>query len=477
MSRLVAALDLRPDETPDLAPHNLEAEQALLGAILFDANALDELGGLQALHFHEPFHARLFEAIRTIAATGLRPEAIALWERFKLDPAMLELGGLRYLADLVDRAPPAITAPTYASVILDTSLRRDLIRLAEETAFAARREPLAALDQLARVEGSLTELARSGDTAKATPIGLDALETIEAARRGEFAGAPVGLQTIERVTGGIRQADVWFIGGRTSIGKSVAGLCLGRGIAENGRGVMMFSLEMPRQEVQARLIADLAYDPEARYDAAYGGNISYGELLKGRGRPDVWDKARSAARRLAELPFVVTDAGGLTIDDIRSRALRQMRAWEKAGVSRGAVLIDHIGLVRPVRRTDSKAADTADTVNELKDVAKQIGVPIIALVQVNRQTENRTDKRPTLADLNWSGAIEQIADLVCLLYRDSYYLERSAADGDWDRAQEVKHELDLLIAKNRSGPICNLKAFVDVASNVIRDLPDAGVLR
>ena len=357
-------------------------------------------------------------------------------------------------------------------MIIDAALKRELIRVADETGYAARKESTSALDQLARAERSLADLVRAGDAAKPLPIGLDALDTIEAARCGEFVGAPIGLETLDRVTGGIREQDVWFIGGRTSIGKSVAGLAVGRRIAEQGRGVKMFSLEMPRREVQARLIADMAYDPEARYDAAYGGgNITYADLLKGRARPEAWEKAREAARRLAELPFVVTDAGGLTIDDIRSQALRQMRAWTKAGVRSGAVLIDHIGLVRPTRKTDSKAADTADIVNELKDIAKQIGAPIIALVQVNRQTETRNDKHPTLADLNWSGAIEQIADVVCLLYRESYYLERSSVGGDWDRAQACKHDLELLIAKNRSGPICNLKAFVDVACNVVRDLP------
>jgi replicative DNA helicase len=167
--------------------------------------------------------------------------------------------------------------------------------------------------------------------------------------------------------------------------------------------------------------------------------------------------------------------GGLTIEDIRSQAQRQMRAWEKAGVQRGAVFIDHIGLVKPhSKRADSKAAETADIVNELKAIAKQLRAPVIALCQVNRNTESRNDKRPTLADLNWSGAIEQIADFICLLYRESYYLDRSADADDQAKAGMVEHEIELLIHKNRSGPICNLKAFVDIACNVIRDLPDQG---
>ena len=114
-------------------------------------------------------------------------------------------------------------------------------------------------------------------------------------------------------------------------------------------------------------------------------------------------RARHAARRLAELPIVIDDKGGLSIDDIRSRALRQVRAWEKAGIKPGAIIIDHIGLVSPSRQTDNKAADTAETVNQLKPLAKALQCPVAALVQVNRQTEGRNDKRPTMADLNWSG--------------------------------------------------------------------------
>jgi replicative DNA helicase len=169
------------------------------------------------------------------------------------------------------------------------------------------------------------------------------------------------------------------------------------------------------------------------------------------------------------LPINVTDAGNLTIDDIRSQALRQVRAWEKADIAPGAVLIDHIGLVKPVRKTESKAADTADTVNELKGLAKQLRCPVISLVQINRATESRSDKRPTMADLNWSGSIEQIADLVCLLYREAYYKERGS---ELDRADAfaVRHKLELLIHKNRSGPIVTLDAWADVACNAIRDL-------
>jgi replicative DNA helicase len=140
-------------------------------------------------------------------------------------------------------------------------------------------------------------------------------------------------------------------------------------------------------------------------------------------------------------------------------------------VTPGLVLIDHLGLVQPVRRTDSRAADTAATVDQLKDIAKAIGCPVVALAQVNRGPESRTDKRPTMGDLNWSGSIEQIADLVCLLFRQAYYDARSTDPDEQDRAHARRHDLELLVAKNRAGPIGTQKAWVDVACNAIRDAP------
>jgi replicative DNA helicase len=274
-----------------------------------------------------------------------------------------------------------------------------------------------------------------------------------------------GVDSLDHVTGGIRPEDVWIVGGRTSMGKSVLACSLARGLAQQGLGVLFFSLEMPLREVQARLISDIAYDAEAQYS---GGNVRYGDILKGRGETHIRERARAAACQLASLPIAVNDQGGLTVSEIRAQTLRQFRAWEKVGVKPGACIIDHIGLVIPERRTDNKAADTADTVNELKPMAKQTGAPVIALCQVNRQTESRNDKRPTPSDLNWSGAIEQAADLICLLYRESYYLERSPDAEDKDRAFAIKHDLELIIGKNRSGPICTVKAFIDVASNAVR---------
>lgn len=449
----------------------LEQEHNIIGCAMHSPADCDEaFERLKPEHFSSPYHARLWDVILTKVKAQGSPDPVTLIGMVGQDPGFEEHGGVGYLAELVDRAM-LWPLPDHIATVLDRSARRDLISLTKHVQAITPDISLTAENVLAELERGAAEIARDGTSKPlAVPAGLTALETIEAAWRGEFVGTSVGLETLDRVTGGIRQDDVWFIGGRTSMGKSVVGLTLAKGIAEQKRGVMVFSLEMPLREVQARLISDIAFEQARTYE---GGNVRYGDLLKGRGSPEVRDRARHAAKALASLPIAVADQGGLTIDDIRIQAQRQFRQWDKAGVHRGAILIDHIGLVKPSKaRNDSKAAETADIVNELKALAKQLRAPVIALCQVNRQTEGRNDKRPTLSDLNWSGAIEQIADFICLLYRDAYYLERTAGPDAERAAIEKANDLELLIHKNRSGPICNLHAFVDVACNAVRDLAD-----
>lgn len=444
---------------------DLDAEHSALGCAMYaPQDCADAFERLKPEHFAEPLHARIWAAILQNVRSSKIPDVLTIRDALGTDKDFAEVGGLQFLLDLTDQ-PRLWALPAHADAIIDRAGRRAIQMLAKQIDGQATNIAEGSADLiLADLERGASEIARDGaQRPVAVPVGLGALETLEGAWRGDFQGVPTGLDCLDHVTGGIKSDDVWFIGGRTSMGKSVMGLQLARNIAGRNRGVMVFSLEMALREVQARLVADLAYDRDRFYDE---GNVRYGDLLKGRGDQSHKARAREAARHLASLPLSVNDRGGLTIDDIRIQAQRQLRAWEKAGVERGAILIDHIGLVKPARKTDSKAADTADTVNELKDLAKQLKAPIIALVQVNRQTENRTDKRPQLSDLNWSGSIEQIADFICLLYREAYYEERA------DKTPKAQFDLELLVHKNRAGPICTLHAHCDVRSNAVRDESD-----
>lgn len=453
--------------------HALASEQAVIGAALYDPEACDAaLERLRPDMFFEPLHGAAWELIAAGRRNSAAVDATALDDALKATGAGI-VAGDGYFRGLVAGAT-LWALQSHVDAVADRATRRAIHLLANETAERCANVLDGSGDLiLAELERGAADVARaSGSATLAVPAGLDAMDMLDAAYRGENRGVPVGLDCLDRVTSGIRQEDVWVIGARTSMGKSVLGLNLVRGIAQQGRGSMVFSLEMPRREVQARLISDLAFERRRAFHDCPNPNVRYSDILQGRSIKDQRQLATDGARALASLPITVCDAGGLTIDDIRVQAQRQMRAWDRAGVARGCVLIDHIGLVRPVRNSGNKAADTADTVNELKAMAKALRCPIIALSQVNRGPEGRQDKHPTVADLNWSGAIEQIADLICLLYRPAYYLERSGEQVDRDNAAFVENELELMIHKNRSGPLCSPKAFVDVACNAVRDVEE-----
>lgn len=445
---------------------SLESEQAVIGCALYDPEASAEaFERLRPDHFAEPMHRVMWEVMAAARSAGAMCDTQLLAAKLAGQPAFTQLGGAAYLAGMVEKAM-LWSLPGHVEAVADAAMRRAIHELAEEA--KARSEPAA--EVLAFIERGAAEIARkAGSGASGRPVGLTALENLEAAWEGRFQGISTGLGCLDRITGGIQPDHVWIVAGRASMGKSIAVTVLARGIAQSGRGVLFFSLEMPEREVQARLIADLAYDRELTPYAGDGGNVEFADLLRGRGTSQQRDRARAAARSLAGLPIVVDDTGGLTLDDIIGRARRQVRAWERAGIQPGAVLIDHLGLVAPTSRRDSKPAEAADTVDRLKGAAKQIGAPIIAAAQVNRSPENRSDHRPTMGDLNWSGSIEQIADLVCLLYRDAYYLARQPGLEAEAEAIAKKNEIELIVAKNRSGPTCTLHAHIDIACNALRD--------
>lgn len=446
-----------------------ESEQAVIGCALAFPEHTEAMERLRPEHFAEPLHVLIWEQALALRARGLCPDPTLIAQAIA-GPTLDGAGGMKYLSNLVIEAA-LWSLEGHIQVVADRAMRRALDALAKDASAQAQSIDIPAQDILAELERGAAEIGRH-DAAPATPIGLDALEYLTAAREGRFKGTSVGLNCIDRITGGIQKDHVWIVGGRTSMGKSIFQTVIPQAIAEQGAGVIMFSLEMPRREVQARLIASLAYDPDLVPYHGDGGNVSFSDLLRGQGTREQRARADAAARKLGSLPMTVVDRGGLTLDDIINQSRRQVRAWEKAGVEPGAIVIDHLGLVASRSKRDSKAAEVADTVDRLKAAAKLIGAPIIAAAQINRGPEQRTDKRPTMGDLNWSGSIEQIADFVCLMYRDGYYLERSASEEDRIAGFAKRHELELIVPKNRSGPTCTLKARIDTACNAIWDDPE-----
>ena len=474
MAVLVPALDLRPpagEPEPAQQPNNIEAEQALLGALLYDNSAYERLGdNLQARHFYEPFHGRLFEAVEAYIRKGQLAEPILIAEQFQRDPAFDQLGGVRYLADLVDRAPPAANAPDYARAIYDLALRRDLIRIGGEISLDASTPDLdrSARDQIESAEQQLYALAETGGVSQGFVNFADALRgAVELAaeahnRDGGLAGLSTGLVDLDQKLGGLHPSDLLILAARPSMGKSSLAANLGFHVARhyawepqpdgsrktvNGGVVAFFSLEMSAEQLAMRMLAEAS-------------GVSSDRVRKGEIDALEFGRVRDAALEIQESPFFIDDTGGISLAKLVARARRLKRT---TGLD--LLIIDYLQLITANDgRNDNRVQEVSAITQGLKALAKELNIPVIALAQLSRQVENREDKKPQLADLRESGSIEQDADVVMFIFREEYYLSRTEPrEGTpehltWqEEMDKVAGQAEVIIGKQRHGPIGNIK--------------------
>ncbi len=460
---------------PASPPHNIEAEQALLGALLFDNAAYERLGDqLNARHFYEPFHGRLYGVMEEYIRRGMLAEPIVLMERFKADPAFNELGGLRYMADLVDRAPPAANAADYGRVIYDLALRRELIRLGGEIASEANNDvETAAKEQIEAAEQRLYTLAETGAPSTGFQTFADALTgavqmTAEAfSREGGLAGVSTGLIDMDQKLGGLHPSDLLILAGRPSMGKTALATNIAFSVARsyaweptptgerktvNGGVVAFFSLEMSAEQLALRLLADVS-------------GVSSDRLRKGEIDQSEFGRVRDAAIEIGEAPLFIDATGGLSLAKLTARARRLKRT---SGLD--LIVVDYLQLVTASdgSREQNRVQEVSAITQGLKALAKELSVPVLALSQLSRQVESREDKRPQLSDLRESGSIEQDADVVMFVFRESYYLGRGEPregtpehltwQEDMDRLRGVA---EVIIGKQRHGPIGTVKLSFD----------------
>ena len=460
-----------PAEPPVAAPPcNLEAEQALLGAMLYDNGAYERLTDrLQAAHFYEPLHQRLFAAMEEHIRKGQLAEPILLQQQFAADPAFAALGGLRYLADLVDRAPPAANAPDYAREIYDLALRRELIRIGGEIAHTATGdEDTGARDQIEAAELKLYDLAESGTSSTGFVTFAHALtgatDTIGEAkdREGGLAGLSTGLIDLDRQLGGLHPSDLLILAGRPSMGKTALATNVAFSVAKayawepqadgtkktvSGGVVAFFSLEMSAEQLATRLLADAS-------------GVSSDRLRKGEIDNAEYYRVRDAAVEIQDAPLFIDATGGLSIAKLTARARRLKR---QNGLD--LIVVDYLQLVTTDgSKGDNRVQEVSMITQGLKALAKELNVPVIALSQLSRQVENREDKKPQLSDLRESGSIEQDADVVMFVYREEYYLGRAEPrEGSpehltWQEEMDhVRGKADAIIGKQRHGPIGTVK--------------------
>ncbi|MDB5482285.1 MAG: replicative helicase [Caulobacteraceae bacterium] len=483
---LVPMLDLRPSPANDIphAPANIEAEQALLGVLLYDNTAYERLSdSLQPSHFFEPFHGRLYGAIQAHVRRGHLAEPILLAEQFQRDPAFEELGGIRYLADMVDRAPPAANAPDYARVIYDLALRRDLIRIGGEIAAAAQAgDPdLSGREQIEAAEQQLYMLAETGAASSGFMSFSDSLAgavnmAAEAySREGGLSGLSTGLRDLDKMLGGLHPSDLIILAARPSMGKTSLGANIAFNVARryawepapdggrktvDGGVVAFFSLEMSAEQLAMRLLAEVTRIPS---DLIRKGEIKASEF----------GEIRDAAAEIGESPLYIDATGGISIGKLAARARRLKRT-----VGLDLVVVDYLQLVTGGEgRVENRVQEVSQITQGLKSLAKELAVPIVALAQLSRQVENRDDKRPQLSDLRESGSIEQDADVVMFIYREAYYLGRveprdnTPEHLEWtEKLDQIRNVAEIIIGKQRHGPIGTVKLHYDENITKFSDL-------
>ena len=448
-------------------PQNIDAEQALLGALLIDNDAYDKVSTfLEPSHFYVPVHGRLYEAARALIQRGQVATPVTLKAYFSSDESLVDVGGVDYLERLVSSAVSFVHSEDYGRVIVDLSLRRDLIRLGE-TVVERGYDPAVdetAIDQIEAAEGDLYQMAETG----APEGGFQTFgESVEAAlelaenaykRDGQLSGVATDFVDIDNLLGGLHKSDLIVIAGRPSMGKTA----LATNIAFNasrahasdskvGAVVGFFSLEMSSEQLAMRILAE---ESGIRSDHIRRGKIK---------DDDEFVNLVRAGQELSRVPLFIDDTPALSVSQLRTRARRLKRTQ---GLS--LLVVDYLQLLRPRNRAENRVQEISQITQGLKALAKELDLPILALSQLSRAVELREDKRPQLSDLRESGTIEQDSDVVMFIYREEYYLERSEpqqrADETSDRFNErynrwqERYEkaaglADVIVAKQRHGPI------------------------
>ncbi|MEM0989747.1 MAG: replicative DNA helicase [Pseudomonadota bacterium] len=450
-----------------LAPHNIEAEQALLGALLLNNEIFDRVAAIvQPHHFFDPVHGRIFQAAAGRIQRGNRADPVALKPFLADDQGLAELGGTDYLARLASAAISIVAARDYAQAIRDLAMRRDLIRIGEEIQYraadftedeeppeqiTAAEQQLYTLAEKGKYEGGFVTFARAAE---------DAAQMVNAAfqRGGGLAGISSGLHEMDYKLGGFRPSDLLILAGRPSMGKTALATNIAFNIAQkyrkgtkpdgtdgavDGGVVGFFSLEMSSEQLANRILA-----AESR--------IKSHELLSGKLSEDDFRRFLEAARELEQIPLYIDDTPALSIAQVAARARRLKRQY---GLD--VLVIDYLQLVRPASNKDQGRVNEVSEISQgLKAIAKELEIPVIALSQLSRKVEDRDDKRPQLADLRESGSIEQDADVVMFVYRESYYHDRTKPTEDdekfpaWqDKAEKLHGRAEVIIGKQRHGPI------------------------
>ncbi len=458
---------LNVDAEAQALPHNIEAEQALLGALLVNNDVYDRVTAIvNEGHFYDPVHGRIFE----IAARRIQKNALASPVTLKAfmedDEGLKELGGPAYLVRLAGASISLFAAKDYAQLIYDLAIRRDLMAIGDQISATAasvdvESEPK---DQIVDAEQMLYKLGESGNVDSGFQSFLRALtsavDVANAAylRDGGMSGISTGLIDMDKKLGGLHPSDLLILAGRPSMGKTSLATNIAFNIAKSykkgikpdgsegaveGGVVGFYSLEMSSEQLAARILSEAAEIPSEQ--------IRRGDMTE-----DEFRRFLEAAKDLETCPLFIDDTPALPISSLAARARRLKR---QHGLD--VLIVDYLQLVRPATAKDSRVNEVSEITQGLKAIAKELNIPVIALSQLSRQVESRDDKRPMLSDLRESGSIEQDADVVMFVFREEYYKEREKpGEHDIEKMMAWQQEMEqlmgkaeVIIGKQRHGPI------------------------
>lgn len=473
-------------------PRNILAEQALLGAILINNEALSYLvDNFNAEHFYEPVHQRIYEAIRLLYDRAQIADPVTLKSYFDRDEALSAIGGAEYLARLAGAAVGIINVRDYSEMVYDLALKRRLIGIGEELVNTAYDNAVdqAAMHQIEAAEQQLFHLAAEGiGESGFQSIRVSVIETIRRAEaayknKGQIVGVTTGLVDLDRLLGGMHDSDLLILAGRPSMGKTALATTIAynashffvRELEERkkkdpeakGKSVGFFSLEMSGEQLASRILS-------------FATAVNSSKLRRGDLTADEFAKIARESGRISTLPFHIDDTPALSIASLRTRARRLKRVHNL-----GLIVVDYLQLVRAshVNSQTNRVQEVSEITQGLKAIAKELNVPVMALSQLSRAVEQREDKRPQLSDLRESGSIEQDADVVMFVFREEYYLLRKQPREGTPEHLEWQTEMDkvmgiadVIIAKQRNGPVGNVSLQFKSELTRFEDLADSHYL-
>jgi len=425
-------------------PHNLEAEESLLGAMLLSRDAITAAveANVDAPDFYKPAHAHVYEAVLSLYGQGEPVDPVTVAEELRRADLLEPLGGRQALLQLQASTPASANATHYAKIVNELALLRRLIGVAGDIAEMGYDDSQEVVDTLDRAESLVFEVAErrvSESMVKVSDALQDTLDQLEALydSTGDITGVPTGYNELDHLLLGLQPSNLVVVAARPGAGKTSLALGAAANVAMEARKpVLFFSMEMGTLELTKRLLAG-----EARVDARrlQTGNIPEGD----------WTRLSHAVGRLAEAPLFIDDNPHCTVMEMRAKA-RRTKARQG---SLGLVVVDYLQLMTPLtRRAENRQVEVAEISRGLKILARELDCPVMALSQLNRQLEYRADKRPMLADLRESGSLEQDSDVVVFIYRDEIYNPESDQRGT----------AEIIVAKHRNGPTGTTRlAFVD----------------